>query len=148
MIRPEADAVLGSVRRSFRMGSMRSPGVIAGAQAPSEGVDIVTTADLVAFVDRLSTAGGAVTGVNEEEVSLSLRGARVNIRFTEQARYGTALLCATGSREFLARLAGVAQELGYRLEPGGLVGLCKWPLADIRERGGGLQVPRDGDYSA
>lgn len=121
MIRPEADAVLGSVAALFPDGQYAVAGSYRRGASTLRRIDIVTTADLAAFVDRLSTAGGAVTGVNEEEVSLSLRGARVNIRFTEQARYGTALLCATGSREFLARLAGVAQELGYRLEPGGLV---------------------------
>ncbi len=58
-------------------------------------------------------AGGAAT-IDEVEVvaigsggeDISLHGDRVKVRFTGTERFGTALLCATGSAGFLARLGG------------------------------------------
>lgn len=117
MTRPQADAVLGSVAALFPDGQYAVAGSYRRGASTVGKIDIVTTADRAALMARLQDAPGE----DKEEVSLSIGGARVNVRFTDPDRYGTALLCATGSGAFLARLAAVTQEQGYRLEPGGLI---------------------------
>ena len=117
MTRPQADAVLGSVAALFPDGQYAVAGSYRRGASTVGKIDIITTADRAALMDHLL----AGPGEDKEEVSLSISGARVNVRFTDPDQYGTALLCATGSGAFLARLAAVAQEQGYRLEPGGLV---------------------------
>ena len=121
MTRPQADAVLGSIAALFPDGQYAVAGSYRRGASTVGKIDIVTTTDRASLMDHLSAAADAVAGENDGAVSLSIGGARVNVRFTDPDRYGTELLCATGSGAFLARLAAVALEQGYRLEPGGLV---------------------------
>ena len=100
MSRPEADALLKEVAAHL-------PGVgwvVAG--------DYRRGAATIDEVDVVAIGGGEET---------SLHGGQVRVRFTGPEGFGTALLCATGSAGFLARLGEVAGAQGYRLEPGGLV---------------------------
>ncbi|MCK9319095.1 helix-hairpin-helix domain-containing protein [Methanoculleus sp.] len=115
MTRPQADAVLESAKALFPDGRYTVAGSYRRGASTVGGIVVVATGDANAVMRRPGATGSA--GV----VSLPLDGAGLKIRFTEPARCGTALLCATGSRRFLARLRGVALEQGYRLEPDGLV---------------------------
>lgn len=120
MTRPKADAVLASAAALFPDGQYTVAGSYRRGASTVGRIGIVTTEDRTAFMHRLQTAADAIAGESEEEVSFSAGGAQVSVRFTEPGRCGTALLCATGSRGFLARLAAAALEQGYRLEPSGL----------------------------
>ncbi len=120
MTRPQAEAVLASVAALFPDGDYAVAGSYRRGSSTVGRIEIVATGDRCALVNNLGAAD-AIAGENAEEVSLSLAGAGVNVRFTEPGRCGTALLCATGSRGFLARLGEVALARGYRLAPDGLV---------------------------
>jgi DNA polymerase (family 10) len=121
LTRPQADAVIGSVAAFFPDGQYTVAGSYRRGASTIGRIDLVTTADRDALMHHLQAAGDAITSENAGVVvSLSLGGARLNVRFTDPGRCGTALLCATGSRGFLARLAGVAAERGCRLGPDGL----------------------------
>ena len=146
MTRPQADAVLGSIAALFPDGQYAVAGSYRRGASTVGKIDIVTTTDRASLMDHLSAAADAVAGENDGAVSLSIGGARVNVRFTDPDRYGTELLCATGSGAFLARLAAVALEQGYRLEPGGLVD-SKRPPAGIRAKRRS-SVPRHGNRPA
>lgn len=102
MTRPQADAVLDDVAALFPDGNY----VVAGS-----------------YRRGASTVGRIVVVATGDpgRVSLPLDGAGPSVRFTDPARCGTALLCATGSCGFLSRLGEVALEQGYRLTPDGLV---------------------------
>ena len=102
MTRPQADAVLDSVAALFPDGNY----VVAGS-----------------YRRGASTVGRVVVVATGDpgRVALPPDGAGPIVRFTDPGRCGTALLCATGSRGFLARLGEVALEQGYRLTPDGLV---------------------------
>ena len=120
LTRPQADAVIGSVAAFFPDGQYTVAGGYRRGTSTIGRIDLVTTVERDALMHHLQAAGDAITGKSAEEVSLSLGGARLNVRFTDPDRRGTALLCATGSRGFLARLAAVALEQGCRLGPDGL----------------------------
>ncbi|MDV2482702.1 DNA polymerase/3'-5' exonuclease PolX [Methanoculleus sp. Wushi-C6] len=106
MTRPQAGALVARVAALFLDGEH----AVAGSYrrgAPTIGrVAIVTTAAPDGLADRIAAVAG---------------GAPLSVRFTEPARYGTALLCATGSAGFLERLGEAALARGYRLSPDGLV---------------------------
>jgi Histidinol phosphatase and related hydrolases of the PHP family len=116
MARPQADAVLASVAALFPDGQYAVAGSYRRGSSSVGRIEIVATGNRNALVNSLGAADASA-----EVVSLTLGGADLKIRFTEPGRCGTALLCATGSRGFLARLGEVALERGYRLEPEGLV---------------------------
>ncbi|MFA7198941.1 MAG: DNA polymerase/3'-5' exonuclease PolX [Methanoculleus sp.] len=119
MTRPQADGVLASVAALFMDGECVAAGSYRRGSSTIGRLEIVAAGDRDALADHLSSAG-AVTRESAERISLSVAGAEVNVRFTETGRCGTALLCATGSRGFLARLDEVALARGYRLGPDGL----------------------------
>ncbi|MBA7471688.1 DNA polymerase/3'-5' exonuclease PolX [subsurface metagenome] len=120
MTRPQADAVLDSVTALFPDGQYAVAGSYRRGASTVGRIELVATGDRNALVHRLRAAGDRIASESAEVVSLYAGGAQLNVRFTEPDRCGTALLCATGSREFAARLAEVALERGYRLDPGGL----------------------------
>ena len=101
--RPEADTLLKRV--AAHLSGMEW--VVAGGYR--RGAATIDKVEIVAIGDGEETA---------------LHGGRVNVRFTGPEELGTALLCATGSAGFLARLREEASAQGYRLEPGGLVDLA------------------------
>ncbi|MDN7013379.1 DNA polymerase/3'-5' exonuclease PolX [Methanoculleus sp. FWC-SCC3] len=103
MSRPQADAVLAGVAEALPDGRY----TVAGSYR--RGASTVARLAIVVAGDRSEAAGRIPTD------------AGVDIRFTEPGRYGTALLCATGSAGFLERLGQLATEQGYRLAPEGLV---------------------------
>ncbi|WP_305066315.1 helix-hairpin-helix domain-containing protein [Methanoculleus sp.] len=115
MTRPQVDAVLESVAALFMGGDYTVAGSYRRGSSTVGRIEIVATGDRKTLVNRIPAE--AVAG----EVSISLAGAGVNVRFTEPGRCGTALLCATGSRGFLDRLAEVALAQGYRLGRDGLL---------------------------
>jgi len=119
MTRPQVDAVLESVAALFVGGDYAVAGSYRRGSSTVERIEIVATGDRKALMNRIPA--DAITRGNEQEVSLSLAGAGVNVRFAEPGRCGTALLCATGSSGFLARLGEVAFERGYRLDRDGLL---------------------------
>ncbi|WP_214020710.1 DNA polymerase/3'-5' exonuclease PolX [Methanoculleus sp.] len=119
MTRPQADAVLESVAALLVDGDYTVAGSYRRGSSTVEGIEIVATRDHKTLVNHVPT--GAITRESPEEISVSLAGAGVNVRFTEPGRCGTALLCATGSRGFLARLGEVALARGYRLGRDGLL---------------------------
>ncbi|WP_250987551.1 helix-hairpin-helix domain-containing protein [Methanoculleus oceani] len=119
MTRPQADAVLANVAALIPDGQYLVAGSYRRGSSTVGRLEIVATGNRSALVNH--APAGAIAHESAEEVSLSLAGAGVNIRFTEPGRCGTALLCATGSRGFLARLGEVALARGYRLGPDGLL---------------------------
>ncbi|MDV4344091.1 DNA polymerase/3'-5' exonuclease PolX [Methanoculleus sp. YWC-01] len=119
MTRPQADGVLASVAALFMDGEYVAAGSYRRGSSTIGRLEIVAAEDRDALADHLSSAG-TVTRESAERISLSVAGAEVNVRFTETGRCGTALLCATGSCGFLARLGEVAFARGYRLGPDGL----------------------------
>ncbi len=119
MTRPQADAVLANVTALIPDGQYLVAGSYRRGSSTVGRIEIVATGDRSALVNHVPA--GAIAHESAEGVSLSLAGAGVNIRFTEPGRCGTALLCATGSRGFLARLGEVALARGYRLGPDGLL---------------------------
>ncbi|NLZ29980.1 MAG: DNA polymerase/3'-5' exonuclease PolX [Methanomicrobiales archaeon] len=119
LTRPEADAVLGSVAVLFPEGGYTVAGGYRRGTSTVDRIEIVATGGRDELIHRIPA--DAVAGEDEGGISFSLHGARVDVRFTDRARHGTALLCATGSPKFLARLSEVALAQGRRLEPGGLV---------------------------
>ena len=129
MTRTRADALLGDVRGLFPDGQYAVAGSYRRGRSTIGRLDIVTTADRHAFIHRLPATGEST----RQGVSLALDGARLDVWFTDPARYGTALLCATGSRGFLARLAAVAQGRGYRLEQEGLVEVSSGRLQTFKD---------------
>ncbi|WP_292522450.1 helix-hairpin-helix domain-containing protein [Methanoculleus sp.] len=117
MTRPQAEAVLAKVATLLPDGQYTVAGSYRRGAATVGEIEIVTTADQAALADRLA----AVTD-----------GTRANVRFTDPARCGTALLCATGSAGFLERLGEVALAEGYRLTPDGLVDASSGRLHTFR----------------
>ncbi|WP_332450093.1 helix-hairpin-helix domain-containing protein [Methanoculleus sp.] len=105
MTRPAAEAVLTRLEAVLPDGQYTAAGSYRRGAATVGRVTVVTTADRAAFTDR-------VAAVDER---------RLEVRFTEPARCGTALLCATGSAGFLGRLSEAALTSGYGLTPGGLL---------------------------
>ena len=102
MTRPQADAVLAEV-------AVVLPGdryTVAGSYR--RGVSTIGRLAIVVTGDRdgISALSGDIG---------------VDVRLTMSNRYGSALLCATGSAGFLERLGEVAAGQGYRLTPDGLV---------------------------
>ncbi len=120
MTRPHADAVLDSVTALFPDGQYAVAGSYRRGAATVGRIELVATGDRNALVHRLRAAGVRIVNESAEVVSLYAGGAQLNVRFTEPGRCGTALLCATGSRGFLARLGEVALARGYRLGRDGL----------------------------
>lgn len=119
MTRPQVDAVLESVAALLMDGDYVVAGSYRRGSSTVGRIEIVATGDRKTLVNRIPAE--AVAGESGGEVSISLAGAGVNVRFTEPGRCGTALLCATGSRGFLDRLAEVALARGYRLGRDGLL---------------------------
>lgn len=118
MSRPQADAVLADVAAVLPDGRFAVAGSYRRGSSSVGRLAIVVAGDQSDVADRIPA------------------GAGVDVRFTEPGRYGTALLCATGSRRFLARLGEVAAEQGYRLTPEGLVDSASgrlWEFADEEE---------------
>ena len=113
--RPQADAVLASVAALLCDGRYAVAGSYRRGASTVDGLDIVATGDRAALVRRVAA------GESGDGVSFSLDGVPLNVRFTDPGRCGTALLGATGSDGFLARLGDVALARGYRFTPGGLV---------------------------
>ena len=105
MTRPAAEAVLAQIKAVLPAGQYAAAGSYRRGAATVSRVMVVTTADRAAFADRVSAVGER----------------RLEVRFTEPARCGTALLCATGSAGFLERLREEALARGYGLTPEGLV---------------------------
>lgn len=99
MTRPQAGAVIARLAALFPDGQYTVAGSYRRGAVTVGKVRVVTTADRIADAN----------------------GADLEVRFTEPARYGTELLCATGSAGFLARLGEAAAARGYRLAPDGLV---------------------------
>lgn len=120
MTRPRAEAVLKHVRKVFPEGGYAVAGGYRRGTSTLDRIVIVTTADQKTVMHRLP-APTTTTGNNNRRISFSLDDASLDVWFTDPDRYGTALLCATGSRGFLVRLSAAAREQGYRLEPEGLV---------------------------
>ena len=119
MTRPQADAVLAGVAALFPDGQYAVAGSYRRGASTVDGLAIVAAGDRAALVRRLFAVAGV--GETAEEVSLFAGGARLNVRFTDPGRCGTALLWATGSAGFLERMGEAALAQGYRLAPGGLV---------------------------
>ena len=119
LTRPGADTVLGNVVALFPEGGYTVAGGYRRGASTIDRIEIVVTGGRDELMRRIPA--DAVVGEDEGGISLSLHGARVDVRFIDRARYGTALLCATGSPKFLARLSEAALARGCRLEPGGLV---------------------------
>ncbi len=102
MTRPQADAALAEVAAVL-------PGdryTVAGSYR--RGVSTIGRLAIVVTGDR--------DGISALSGDLG-----VDARLTMSNRYGSALLCATGSAGFLERLGEVAAGQGYRLTPDGLV---------------------------
>jgi DNA polymerase (family 10) len=99
LTRPQAEAILAKVAAVLPDGQYTVAGSYRRGAATVGRVRVVTTAAPDGLAD----------------------GAGLEVRVTEPARYGTALLCAPGSAGFLARLGKAALEQGYRLTPEGLV---------------------------
>ena len=119
LTRPGADTVLGNVVALLPEGRYTVAGGYRRGASTIDRIEIVVTGGRDELMRRIPA--DAVVGEDEGGISLSLHGARVDVRFIDRARYGTALLCATGSPKFLARLSEAALARGCRLEPGGLV---------------------------
>ncbi|MDD3071511.1 MAG: helix-hairpin-helix domain-containing protein [Methanoculleus horonobensis] len=105
MTRPAAEAVLARIKAILPAGQCAVAGSYRRGAATVGRVAVVTTADRAAFADSVAAAGER----------------RLEVRFTEPARCGTALLCATGSAGFLEKLREAALASGYGLTPDGLV---------------------------
>ena len=136
-------AVRGRRLRGTRgFGAKREEAIGKAIRRYREREDVMSRSEADALLKRVAAhlpgvewvvAGGYRRGaatIDEVEVvaigsgeDISLHGDRVKVRFTGTERFGTALLCATGSAGFLARLGEEAGAQGYRLEPGGLVDL-------------------------
>jgi len=121
MTRPQADAVLAGVAALFPDGQYAVAGSYRRGASTVDGLAIVAAGDRAALVRRLFAVADGSVSETGEEVSFFAGGARLNVRFTDPGRCGTALLWATGSAGFLDRLGEAALARGYRLAPGGLV---------------------------
>ena len=113
--RPQADAVLAGVAALLCDGRYAVAGSYRRGASTVDGLAIVATGDRAAFARRVAA------GESEDGVLLSPAGVPLNVRFTDPGRCGTALIEATGSDGFLARLGDVALAQGYRFTPDGLV---------------------------
>ncbi|KDE55413.1 phosphotransferase [Methanoculleus sp. MH98A] len=102
MTRPQAEAVLAHVAAVLPDGRYTVAGSYRRGSSTVGRLEIVVAGDGSEAADRIPTDAG------------------VNVRFAGEDRYGTALLCATGSAGFLERLGQVAAARGYRLTPDGL----------------------------
>ncbi len=106
MTRPQAEAVLAKIEAVLPDGQYAVAGSYRRGAATVGRIAVVTTADRATLADRLAAVAD---------------GTHLDVRFTDPAQYGTALLCATGSGGFLDRLREAALVQGYRLAPDGLV---------------------------
>lgn len=102
MTRPQAEAVLAYVAAALPDGRYTVAGSYRRGSSTVGRLEIVVAGNGSAVADRIPPDAG------------------VNVRSTGKDRYGTALLCATGSAGFLAGLGHVAAARGYRLTPDGL----------------------------
>ncbi|KLK88821.1 phosphotransferase [Methanoculleus sediminis] len=111
--RPQAEAVLAGVAAVLPDGRYTVAGSYRRGSSTVGRLEIVVAGNRSAVADRIPVDAG------------------VNVRFAGEGRYGTALLCATGSAGFLAGLGQVAAARGYRLTPDGLVDAASGRLQEF-----------------
>lgn len=117
LTRPKADVVLEKVEELLPDGGYTVAGDYRRGTSTLAEIEVVTLKDQDEVMSRMP----ADAVISERSISFYLNGIQINVRFSDLSRYGTALLCATGSTEFLAQLARAAEDQGYMLEADGLL---------------------------
>ncbi|CVK31997.1 protein of unknown function [Methanoculleus bourgensis] len=141
MTRPQADAVLGSIAALFPDGQYAVAGSYRRGASTVGKIDIVTTTDRASLMDHLSAAADADDGGG---LTLHRRcpGER-QVHRPGPVRHRTPL------RHRFRGVFSQARRCGARTGvPAGARRprrLCERPPAGIRERRGGLRVPRHGN---
>lgn len=120
MTRPQADAVVERISKVLTPGTFKVAGSYRRGKSTVGDIDIVISESPSLLNPRLRTVADEVIEEGDRRTSIRCLGARVDIRFTPTAQFGSMLIYLTGSKSFNIRLREMAMERGLKLNEYGI----------------------------
>ncbi|HDR73902.1 MAG TPA: DNA polymerase/3'-5' exonuclease PolX [Methanoculleus sp.] len=120
MRRDQAEEVIDSVTAVLPPGSWSVAGSFRRGKSTVGDIDLVSIAPAATINRLLSSVADEVIDEGERRTSIRVGTRRIDVRFTDHARFGSMLVYLTGSKQFNIRLRGIAQDQGCKLNEYGI----------------------------